>query len=134
MSQQRSLEQKRAKVAWDAISSYKNAHDTDKQSKMRALALGAPAEIQMIGLGQALAFWRAKGRKEKENERHHQDFYDSVSGWVKGQIKWSTSDSLLEWIINTASTSDYRRATSETLAFLKWMKYFAEGELEKGKP
>ena len=133
MSQQRSLEQERAKAAWKLISDYKDAHKTnkDEQGKMRALALGAPAEIQMIGLGQALAFWRAKSRKD--SEKHHKDFYEAISGWVKERIKWNGNDSLLEWVMNTASTSDYRRATSETLAYLKWMKYFAEGELERGK-
>lgn len=133
MSQRRSLEQERAKTAWQFISDYKEAHktNTDEQGKMRSLALGAPAEIQMIGLGQALAFWRAKANKPKE--KHHEKYYESVSRWVKGRIGWSGNDSLLEWIVNTASTSDYRRATVETMAFLKWMKYFAEGELEKGK-
>jgi CRISPR-associated protein Cmr5 len=134
MSQRRSLEQDRAKTAWKFISDYKAAHKTnkDEQGKMRSLALGAPAEIQMIGLGQTLAFWRAKARKD--SEKHHKDFYEAVSAWVKGRINWSGNDSLLEWIINSASTSDYRRATSETLSFIKWLKYFAEGELEKGKP
>ncbi|MCC6299411.1 MAG: type III-B CRISPR module-associated protein Cmr5 [Anaerolineales bacterium] len=132
MSQRRSLEQARAKAAWEFISGFKGSHpDKDEQAKMRSLALGAPAEIQMIGLGQALAFWRAKANKPKE--KHHTKFYESVSSWVKRRIGWSGNDSLLEWVVNTASTSDYRRATIETLAFIKWLKYFAEGELEKSK-
>ena len=134
MSQRRSLEQERAKTAWKFISEYKIAHQTNReeQGKMRSLALGAPAEIQMIGLGQALAFWRAKARKD--SEKHHGNFYDVVSTWVKGRIQWGGNEGLLEWIMNTASTGDYRRATSETLSFIKWLKYFAEGELERGKP
>jgi len=129
MSQRRSLEQERAKAAWEFIAGYKDAHKTnkDEQGKMRSLALGAPAEIQMIGLGQALAFWRAKANKP--SEKHHERFSDAISAWVKDRIKWSGNDPLLEWIVKTASTSDYRRATSETLSFIKWLKYFAEGEL-----
>ncbi len=133
MSQRRSLEQQRAKVAWEFISSYKNAHQNkEEQAKMRSLALGAPAEIQMIGLGQALAFWNAKAAK-KDSEKHHKNFYNAISIWVKGRLNWSGNEALLEWVVNTASTSDYRRATVEALAFIKWLKYFAEGELEKGK-
>jgi len=134
MSQRRSLEQERAKAAREFIAGYKDAHKTnkDEQGKMRSLALGAPAEIQMIGLGQALAFWRAKANKP--SEKHHKKFYDSVSRWVTMRITANENDLLLEWIMNAASTSDYRRATSETLSFIKWLKYFAEGELEKGKP
>jgi len=40
---------------------------------------------------------------------------------------------LLEWIIKTATTEEYRRATSEAISFLIWLKRFAEAELPKGE-
>jgi CRISPR-associated protein Cmr5 len=128
MSRQRSLEQDRAKSAWEVIAAYKKAHtDKEAQTKLRALAQGAPADIQIAGLGQTLAFWRAK------KETHHITLSEAVSTWVKGQIKWKDDLNLLRWITDKAETNDYRRATAEALAFLKWVKYFAEGELEKSK-
>lgn len=129
MSRQRSLEQDRAKSAWKIIADYKEAHKKDKdgQTKLRALAQGAPADIQIAGLGQTLAFWHAK------HEEHHTALYEAVSGWVKGQILWQADLNLLRWITEQAETNDYRRATAEALAYLKWVKYFAEGELEKSK-
>jgi len=128
MSRQRSLEQERAKSAWKVIAAYKKDHkDKETQTKLRALAQGAPADIQIAGLGQTLAFWNAK------KEAHHTTLFDAVSTWVKGQIKWKDDLNLLRWIIDEAETNDYRRATAEALAYLKWVKYFAEGELEKSK-
>jgi CRISPR-associated protein Cmr5 len=128
MSHQRSLEQERAKSAWEVIVAYKKAHaDKETQNKLRALAQGAPADIQIAGLGQTLAFWHAK------HETHHTTLFEAVSNWVKGQIKWTENLNLLVWITEKADTNDYRRATAEALAFLKWVKFFAEGELEKAK-
>ena len=129
MSRQSTLEQKRAEAAWKVVSDYKNAHqkDKDKQGKYRALSRSAPADIQANGLGQTLAFWRAK------KEEHHTQLFDAVSNWVKSQINWKTDDHLLLWITNSAHTNDYRRATAETLAFLNWVKKFAEAELEESK-
>lgn len=128
MSRQRSLEQDRAKSAWKVVADYKKAHaDKEAQTKLRALAQGAPADIQIAGLGQTLAFWHAK------HETHHSTLFDAVSIWVKGQINWADDLNLLRWITEKADTNDYRRATAEALAYLKWVKYFAEGELEKSK-
>ena len=112
----------------EVVASYKKDHtDKEAQTKLRALAQGAPADIQIAGLGQTLAFWHAK------HEEHHKTLFDAVSKWVKEQIKWKDDLNLLLWITEMAETNDYRRATAEALAYLKWVKYFAEGELEKSK-
>ena len=122
MNQQRSLEQERAKDAWKAIEAAKT-HNKEYQGKYKSVARSASADIQINGLGQTLAFWRAK-------ETHQKDLYKVVSAWVKSRIKWEGNDHLLLWITNTANTEDYRRATSEALAYLNWVKRFAEAELE----
>jgi CRISPR-associated protein Cmr5 len=38
------------------------------------------------------------------------------------------SDRLLNWVVEKDSVA-YRRATAEALAFLNWLKRFAEAEL-----
>lgn len=124
ISNQRSLEQERAKAAWEAIDKAKES-SAEYQKKYKSLARSAPASIQQNGLGQTLAFWRAK-----PNEKHQQALYFAVSDWVKGQINWKGDKRLLNWIVQDAKTDEYRRATSEAIAFLQWVKRFAEAELE----
>jgi CRISPR-associated protein Cmr5 len=41
----------------------------------------------------------------------------------------SNSKELLEWVVKDASTDQYRRATTEAIAFLSWVKRFSEAEL-----
>lgn len=119
MSRQRSLEQERARAAWECVTAVKGQGYAGKYGQ---LARSAPADIQANGLGQTLAFWNAKG------EDQHRKLLNDVSTWVKGQIKFSET-SLLEWVIKTADTDGYRRATAEAIAFLIWLKRFAEAEL-----
>jgi len=121
MSRQRSLEQERAKAAWDKVVEVKSRSYAGKYGQ---LARSAPADIQANGLGQTLAFWRAKG------EDHHRALLCQVSDWVKAQIRFTDGD-LLQWIVNTADTDGYRRATAEAISFLTWLKRFVEGELPK---
>ncbi len=122
MSQQRSLEQKRASAAWNRV---KDVKGKPHESKYRALVKGAMAEIQTNGLGQALAFWAAK------KEEHHKALASHVSEWVKSELKITDpKKNLLEWVTQDARTDQYRRATSEAMAFLAWLKRFAEAELK----
>jgi CRISPR-associated protein Cmr5 len=121
MSQQRSLEQKRAAQAWECV---KEVKSRSYKKDYLSLARSAPADIQANGLGQTLAFWRAKKKDE------HTALYQHVAAWVKTQVRFAQPPDLLEWIIKQAGTDEYRRATAETIAFLSWIKRFAEAELE----
>jgi CRISPR-associated protein Cmr5 len=127
MSQQRSLEQKRASDAWKCVS---ERVPKDHKEKYCQAAKGAMADIQINGLGQALAFWNAKRQKEA----HYKDLLAHVSDWVMDQLHkpHDTPNALLDWVINSASTEEYRRATSEAMAFLAWLKRFAEAEQKEG--
>lgn len=126
MNRQASLEQQRASGAWDCLSKVSK----DRKEKYCQAAKGAMADIQINGLGQALAFWNAKG--QKTSEKHYELLMNDVSNWVLKQIKPSETR-LLDWVINGANTNEYRRATSEAMAFLAWLKRFAEAELSKPK-
>jgi len=122
MSRQRSLEQERAKKAWEYVRQVKEEKYAKEYGQ---LAKSAPADIQANGLGQTLAFWRAKAKKDA----HYKALLDHASAWVMGQMKQQHRDGLLCWIMAKASTDDYRRATAEAIAFLNWLKRFAEAEL-----
>ena len=131
MSRQRSLEQERAAKAWACVVQTRDS-GKDYAKEYGSLAKRAPADIQSNGLGQTLAFWRAKGYdkgKPKNNgANEHYQLLLHVSEWVKNQLKYD-QQLLLDWIVQKASTDEYRRATAEAMAFLAWVKRFAEAEL-----
>jgi CRISPR-associated protein Cmr5 len=120
VSQQRTLEQKRAKGAWQNIAQVKGE---SYQKEYGSLVRRAPADIQINGLGQTLAFWRAKGKHE------HNTLYKHVSDWVMTRLGKQHQQGLLAWITLEATTDQYRQATAEAMAFLLWLKRFAEAEL-----
>ncbi|MGQ9463872.1 MAG: type III-B CRISPR module-associated protein Cmr5 [Candidatus Fervidibacter sp.] len=122
LSALRTLEQGRAKRAWECVQEVKSQ---PYASDYRTIAIKAPSLIVTNDLGQTLAFLKAKGRKEKE----HETLYCHLLSWLQKQL--SLDSDLLEWIIETASSQQYRFATVEALAFLRWLKCFAEAELSK---
>jgi CRISPR-associated protein Cmr5 len=132
MSQQRSLEQIRAARAWACVTQVRDK-GKDYAKEYGSLVKSGPADSQANGLGQTLAFWRAKGydkgKPKAGGANAHYQLLDHVSGWVRSQLKLSGSKEVLEWMAEDASTDQYRRATTEAIAFLSWVKRFAEAEL-----
>ncbi len=118
MSTRQTQEQERAKQAWEDV--HGGVKGKNFASEYKSLAVSAPADIQTNGLGQTLAFWLSKGKSE------HTAIYDHLSTWVTE--KMGTRDELLPWITRTDSTH-YRQATIEALAFLGWIRRFAQAEL-----
>lgn len=153
-SQQQTLEQRRAAQAWNdvtgaltqakvsaqaAASSQKEAQDALKRlqtetgsenfkGKYGTLARKAPSLITSMGLGQTLAFLRAKGKNVGWDE--HTILGRHISSWVVGQL--GKSGDLLD-IVRQESSEVYRQATSEAIAFLVWLKRFAEAELPEAE-
>ena len=154
------IEQRRADSAWKRVSrahveanekaktARKNASDAvakeiDKAlqdlnaggEKFRksygGLARSLPALVQTDGLGQAMAFLRAKG-KDKQYDPHN-CIYSDISEWVVKQLGERKIDlqgrnDLLQ-VICTLDSHIYRMAVVESLAYLRWLKRFAEAEL-----
>ncbi len=131
-SRQRSLEQERAKAAWEAIAQVKGK-GYDKE--YRSLARGASADIQTSGLGQTLSFWRAKGyeggKPKGRGQNEHAQLLSHVEAWVRRELRLREDVSVVAWIVNDATTDQYRRATAEALAYLTWLRRFAEAELRE---
>lgn len=117
------LDQARAKQAWDDITEVVKDTRANK-GKYRSLTRSMPAMLQTNGLGQMLAFLRAKAA-----EREHLLLYQDISSWVMTQLEVQDSpDRLLEWLLDQ-DTAHYRRATNETAAYMNWLKRFAEAVL-----
>lgn len=104
----------------------------DKFKKIYSgLARSLPALVQTDGLGQALAFLCAKGQKKVWEA--HTRIYEHVSQWViaqlgKRNLNLEGRKDLLEVICHLDSRI-YRMAVVESLAYLRWLKRFAEAEL-----
>lgn len=89
-----------------------------------------PQMILSNGLGQTLAFVFAK----KENGDAYDLIYRQLTDYLKSdtvaRIKMpNEQNELVQWVISLGSY-EYRYVTEEILAFLNWLKKFAEGMIE----
>ncbi len=122
LTQQQTLQQKRAAHAWACVERVSTKPD-DFRKKYGSQVRGLPSLIQSNGLGQTLAFLLAKDKNEKNT--HYRAVYDHVSTWVQQEL--GVQGDFLEWLLQQSST-DYRRAAAEVLAYLSWLKRFAEAK------
>ena len=134
MSIQRTLEQKRAAFAWGKIQAVKQDMPKKVQEEYSSLVKKAPADIQTNGLGQTVAFWRAKGfedgKQKDDGKNAHAQLLTHLTEWLKSPDALGLqTENLVEWVSKTANVDDYRRATTEAIACLAWLKRFAEAEL-----
>lgn len=130
LSRQQTLEQQRATKAWEVVSQVKeNPQNARCQKEYNSWVKKVPVLILANGLGQTLAFLKSKNDREKEL------LYAHLSSWLMAQMSWSAQSQqktdLLERLIHESSAT-YRRVTIETLAFLNWLKRFADALLERG--
>ena len=126
-SLQQVADQERAASAWSSVQEVdKKAEKLKKEYS--ALARSTPALVQTSGLGQALAFLRARDRGQRNTA--HWLIYSHVSQWMAGRVDLGDKgrDGLLEWVV-TQTSQVYRHTTAEVVAYLSWLKRFAEAEL-----
>ncbi|MCW7078434.1 MAG: type III-B CRISPR module-associated protein Cmr5 [Canidatus Methanoxibalbensis ujae] len=120
----RSLEQERAKYAWECIQEVKEEGE-ELQKNYNSYVKKAPTLIQTNGLPNALAFYYNRRKREKAYEL----LYKHIADW--NQVKRIRGDKeFLLWIVEDASSMDVFQVTGEVIALLNWMKRFAEAELK----
>ncbi len=132
------IEQERAKQAWDDVMSIKGNDALEKE--YRSLARGLNAMIQINGLGQTLGFFKAKAKGKNDEKKPHYHLLMHLTDWMQNTDHFRVAnssvmkngyDGLLRWITDpNTSSADYRRATTECLAFGNWLRRFAEAELK----
>lgn len=133
----KTLEQQRAAKAWVHVSGV----PTGKGEEYRSIVRQAPAMVQTNGLGQMLAFLLAKEKKpakdiqgsKNENLGAHGLLYKHLEEWLIGDapIPWTiNSKTVMERVIEEDSVV-YRHTTREALAYLSWLKRFAESRFGK---
>ena len=129
LAPQRTMSQQRGEAAHNFVKAVLGKPYADKYLQA---AKSAPADVQTNGLGQTLAFWKAKGKSDesdKNGNQHYAMLYKNLSTWLKTSKNVASPDKdFLDWIMEDASISEYRRATSEAISFLIWLRRFAEAE------
>ncbi|WP_043586021.1 type III-B CRISPR module-associated protein Cmr5 [Geminisphaera colitermitum] len=131
-----SLAQRRAAHALARVQAREHAGKSTYGNYV-AYVSALPATILTNGLGQAAAtlLSRAKG---KMKDAHHL-LYDDLASWLCGDDSVAPypkhkSNGRLMTAITTNTEADYLRAQAEALAYLVWLKKFANAFLEPGKP
>lgn len=123
-SKPQTLDQCRARHAWDVVQRAKQQqglHQNQDPKEFGGQAKKLPTRIMAAGLGQALAFLKAKG--------YAPGLLNELSVWIGERIPPGPGEpqELLERIVK--GDSDFlRRATDETLTYLVWLNRFAEAE------
>jgi len=150
----RTRDQELAKYAADCIARVGTeqkdiARVGTEQKEFKSLVRNFPAMIMTSGLGQALAFLKAKNEKQHEDlcesvskhedphkglyesvskhEGPHKDLYKFVSEWVSEKIYAKKTGDVLPLIIESDSLH-YRQALQETMDLATWLKRFAEAQ------
>jgi CRISPR-associated protein Cmr5 len=126
------LEKGRAEFAYrcveKAIEIFKD--NSKKQKEYKSYARKIPTMILSNGLGQTLAFIKAKSEKGNAYDLIYQQLTEYMKSDHTARIKMpQEKNDLVEWVIS-CNSSTYRYITQEILAFLNWLKRFAEGLIE----
>lgn len=125
------LEHERAREAWSCVDYVNNEiDDAGFKKEYRSIVMKLPTLIITNGLGQTLAFLKSKG-KGKENKAEEK-IYQDISGWLlkNKHFTWTCQGELIERVI-ALPCDKFRQVTTETLAYLSWMKRFADAVLPK---
>ncbi|MEI6046604.1 MAG: type III-B CRISPR module-associated protein Cmr5 [Chloroflexota bacterium] len=118
----RTLEQERARQAWDNVQEVK-VRGQSYEGEYKSLVKGTPALILTNGLIQTLAFLESKKKP------HHLAVVRHLSGWVCQQLKLTPNQLGKE--LREGDSVLLRLATQESLAYLQWLRRFAEATIEK---
>lgn len=121
------LEKGRAEFAYKCVEEVLNK-DKKTKKEYRSYIRKIPHMILSNGLGQTLAFVYAK--KEDAYNLIYTQLTQYLKSDIPARIKMAHDNKdLLEWVISCNSEA-YRYITQEVLAFLSWLKRFAEGMIE----
>lgn len=128
----KTLEQKRAQSAWNEIQKIK---EKSFQSEYASWAKKLPVLILTNGLGQTLAFLKSKTNSNSNTAKAQESLLETLNKWLLDTptFKWGDNSSDILQRIVESSSDTYRLATIEALAFLNWLRRFAEGYLEKNE-
>jgi CRISPR-associated protein Cmr5 len=136
-------EQQRAQHALQSVNQVQerltNAGSNEKEQKKakkfrdeyKSYAESLPANIVMNGLGQACAMLLAQAKGKSADQDAHRLLYDHLQDWLRGRehaAVYPKDQDLVKSVINHGQR-EYVRAQFESLAYLNWLKKFAQAYL-----
>ena len=117
------LDQERARIAFDHITVVKAWDDKTKKDRYASIVHAMPALLRSAGLSQALHFVRSRrGHEQQLFLEHLAKQLERVDAGIDG------SEALLAKV-RGADLSAYLRLTHEALACVVWYRRFVQGEL-----
>ncbi|MEO0224011.1 MAG: type III-B CRISPR module-associated protein Cmr5 [candidate division WOR-3 bacterium] len=130
-SEIKKLEQGRAEYAYRCVEQVTYKLNEKGKREYRSYVKKIPTMILLNGLGQTLAFVKAKAK----DGNAYKLLYNQITEYMKSnstiRIQMPPDkNELIEWVISCDSR-EYRWITQELLAFLNWLKRFAEGMIEE---
>lgn len=132
MAKRKTIEQGRAKSAYDSVKKY--VDDNKGKSTLenyKSYSKKVPMMIKTSGLGATLAFMKSK-RKE------YDVIYNDIALWLGSDFKLQStlkinSDNFLDEVLKIEDSSLYRALAIEVLAYMNWHRRFTEGMIVKEK-
>ena len=127
------LEKGRAEFAYRCVEKAIEIFSSNpkKLKEYKSYTRKIPTMILSNGLGQTLAFVKAKSENGNAYDLIYKQLIEYMKSEHTARIKMPhEKNELLEWVISCDS-SIYRYITQEILAFLSWLKRFAEGLIEE---
>jgi len=125
------IEQGRAKFAYDKVTEAITELVT-KAPNYKQYAKKIPMMIKTNGLGATMTFVHAKASGRK-NDPAYASLENHITAWLLKDDKKLLeipSNSFLAAEIVQLESSQYRAVTGEVLAFMNWLRRFAEGLIE----
>jgi CRISPR-associated protein Cmr5 len=124
---QQTLDQQRATAAWKAVNGA-NEKLGGKFRDYRNLAKGAPAMIMGSGLMAAIAFYQSRGT---EKEREAGQLVEDILMWLNTRgLPAQFRPTMVA--LQSAGSLEYMQLTEEALAFLRWVRQFADAVHKEG--
>jgi len=111
------LENNRAKFAFEMVREV-----SEKKDEYKSWSKKIPVLIKSNGLGQTLAFMKARNKPETNL------MLKQIQNWLFFKDEISEKDDLIKKITEIDSTI-YRRWSREVIALFNWVRRFAEGYL-----
>jgi CRISPR-associated protein Cmr5 len=130
VTQRQKLEQGRADFAFKRATTGYNSHRKEYASAVQKL----PMMIKTNGLGATIAFMFSKGKTLATVLNDIEDWVNSPDNLKTHLILKNTEGGALVQKILNLNSQDYRIVTIEVLAFLNWLRRFAEGIVKQHAP
>lgn len=132
------LDQKRAKWAWDETFAERARKDDKAFKAYTNLVKGSGAMIMQNGLMATLAFYGTKAFSKKENnsadggKEHQTLLLQLCSKLVNKPIENKEQYAQFMSLLSQMSASDYRKLTEESLALIRWLRHFCSALNKEG--